>query len=579
MCRELEALRQSMTDYAKSFDARSLTPGQARAAVRLCSEIVACAGSVKSLAAAVVAEGSSYKAEGYRSPEEQLARETGMSTTQARRALVTGRRMLGQPDVAAAALSGELSPEQAQAVSAGAEANPAKTAELLEAARQGSMSELNEAVVKARCEGVDLEARRRAIHAGRKLSRFTDPEGVYHAFLSGDPGDGITIDQVLTEIRRKLTTSRRQRQIPNDKFDALDYDAMVALFDLACGKDSEISFYDLIDIGLFPQFDPSCVTPCPPGAAPSGALPAPPRGAAPATAAAHSDGGPPAGGGPSSQPGASPTTCAGPLDGVARLSLFGDDGPEASVGPAPPGPGGPCGPVDGSGSEGHLPVPSKNRLASRAIRRLAGRPAKIIIRIDLDTLLRGYPIEGEVCDCPGYGPVPVSLAHDLMATGQARLAGFITKGKELRAVHLDRRHPNEYQKAALDFLYPVCAVKGCSTRAGLEADHREDWVKTHYTVIDLLDYLCWHHHQLKSRQGWALVDGHGKRDFVPPGDPRHPRHRRQPVQRDPDAGSNRRATPPAAAPPPPPTKSASRARSADPLRLNGATIAGANADG
>lgn len=184
--------------------------------------------------------------------------------------------------------------------------------------------------------------------------------------------------------------------------------------------------------------------------------------------------------------------------------------------------------LQSSGQGGSSPpaLPSPGAPPTKTKSRLAGRPAKIIVRVDLDTLLRGYPIEGETCDCPGYGPIPVSLVHDLMAAGQARLAGFITKGKELRAVHLERRHPNEYQKAALDYLYPVCAVKGCNTRAGLEADHREDWSRTHYTVIDLLDYLCWHHHQLKSRNGWALVDGHGKRDFVPPDDRRHPRHRR-----------------------------------------------------
>jgi hypothetical protein len=28
---------------------------------------------------------------------------------------------------------------------------------------------------------------------------------------------------------------------------------------------------------------------------------------------------------------------------------------------------------------------------------------------------------------------------------------------------------------------------------------------------------------LKTTKGWALAEGSGKRDFVPPGDPRHPR--------------------------------------------------------
>jgi hypothetical protein len=125
-----------------------------------------------------------------------------------------------------------------------------------------------------------------------------------------------------------------------------------------------------------------------------------------------------------------------------------------------------------------------------------------------------------------------------MASGQGRLAAVLTKGRELRGVYLDRRHPNEYQKTALDFLYPVCAVKGCNTRAGLQADHRVDWAKTHYTVIDLLDHLCWHHHNLKTTEGWALVDGHGKRDFVPPTDPRHPRRLRPPSREGGEPGTD-----------------------------------------
>jgi hypothetical protein len=43
-------------------------------------------------------------------------------------------------------------------------------------------------------------------------------------------------------------------------------------------------------------------------------------------------------------------------------------------------------------------------------------------------------------------------------------------------------------------------------------------------VFDLLDRLCTHHHDLKSIEGWGLVAGRGKRRFVPPDDPRHPRH-------------------------------------------------------
>ena len=88
--------------------------------------------------------------------------------------------------------------------------------------------------------------------------------------------------------------------------------------------------------------------------------------------------------------------------------------------------------------------------------------------------------------------------------------------------HLGRR-PNAYQQSALEWLYPTCAAEGCNSLTFLENDHREDWAKTHTTVFNLLDRLCAHHHALKTTENWALVEGRGKRAFVPPGDRRHPR--------------------------------------------------------
>ncbi len=126
MCRELRALRQSMAAYAGQFDARSLTPGQAGEVVRLCAQVEASAASIKALAAARSAEGNDWQLDGYRSPADQLAHETGISPAAAKRALETGRRMADQPEVASAALSGELSLEQATSVSDGVAADPTK---------------------------------------------------------------------------------------------------------------------------------------------------------------------------------------------------------------------------------------------------------------------------------------------------------------------------------------------------------------------------------------------------------------------------------------------------------------------
>jgi hypothetical protein len=148
---------------------------------------------------------------------------------------------------------------------------------------------------------------------------------------------------------------------------------------------------------------------------------------------------------------------------------------------------------------------------------------EIIYRVDLPSMIRGYPVDGEVCEIPGFGPVSAQAVLDLMDCGDPILKAVVTKGKDVvNVTHLGRR-PNVHQQTALDWLFPTCAAEGCGTRATfLETDHRLDWSKSHFTVLELLDRLCKFHHRLKTYQGWALVHGRGKRAFVPPDDERHP---------------------------------------------------------
>jgi hypothetical protein len=56
----------------------------------------------------------------------------------------------------------------------------------------------------------------------------------------------------------------------------------------------------------------------------------------------------------------------------------------------------------------------------------------------------------------------------------------------------------------------------------LEIDHGRPWASTHLTLLDWLDRVCGHDHDLKTHRGWSLVPGRGRRAFVPPDDPRHP---------------------------------------------------------
>ena len=161
MCRELDALRQSLLAYAGRFDAQTLTAAQAGTVVRLCAQIEASAASIKALAAARSAEGRAWQDDGYRSPSDQLAHQAGMSPSAAKRALDTGRRLADQPEVARAALAGELSAEQAHAVTDGVAANPAKATELIDKAKHSSLPELHEEVARTKAAVTDQETRRR----------------------------------------------------------------------------------------------------------------------------------------------------------------------------------------------------------------------------------------------------------------------------------------------------------------------------------------------------------------------------------------------------------------------------------
>jgi len=166
------------------------------------------------------------------------------------------------------------------------------------------------------------------------------------------------------------------------------------------------------------------------------------------------------------------------------------------------------------------PTPGRRRRKRGAAR------SKLLVRVDLPTLLRGYPIEGETCEIVGYGPLAVSAVRDMIDSGDPFLTAVATSGKQVQGVaHLGRRH-TAHQQTALEWLNPTCAREGCNALAYLENDHRIDWSQSHVTLVDWSDRLCGHDHDLKTRQGWSLVEGTGKRAFVPPDDPRHPTNAR-----------------------------------------------------
>jgi hypothetical protein len=110
----------------------------------------------------------------------------------------------------------------------------------------------------------------------------------------------------------------------------------------------------------------------------------------------------------------------------------------------------------------------------------------------------------------------------MLATANPFLAAVVTNGVDVvNVAHLGRKS-TAYQRTGLEWSDPRCRAEGCDRTFGLEIDHRVDWADTKVTLLGWLDWLCTHHHRLKTCEGWRLSGGDGIRPFVPPDDPRHP---------------------------------------------------------
>ena len=84
----------------------------------------------------------------------------------------------------------------------------------------------------------------------------------------------------------------------------------------------------------------------------------------------------------------------------------------------------------------------------------------------------------------------------------------LTDGVEVRNVTHLGRGPTTAQKIALLWERPVCSRQGCGRRARLEYDHVDgyEYRTTRHTRLDELEPLCDPDHDLKTFQGWALVE-------------------------------------------------------------------------
>lgn len=129
----------------------------------------------------------------------------------------------------------------------------------------------------------------------------------------------------------------------------------------------------------------------------------------------------------------------------------------------------------------------------------------LMVRVDLDALLRGRARSGECCEIDGQGPIPVPMARDLANDSFLRV--LFHKADDIRAVSTLGRTVKRQLRIALAARDRCCVVPGCGAASGLGIDHVIPFSEGGPTELDNLALLCHHHHFLKTFDGWRLVRG------------------------------------------------------------------------
>jgi hypothetical protein len=143
------------------------------------------------------------------------------------------------------------------------------------------------------------------------------------------------------------------------------------------------------------------------------------------------------------------------------------------------------------------------------------------LRVDVTALRRGKLEDGEVCEVPGVGPVPLATARN--AIGEAVLKVIVTDGVDVRAVANMKRAVPARLRRALEERDERCVVPGCDVAKRLENDHYQiDFIKDGPTELWNLCRLCHWHHYLKTHCGYAITGGPGDWEWNAPASEENP---------------------------------------------------------
>ncbi len=141
--------------------------------------------------------------------------------------------------------------------------------------------------------------------------------------------------------------------------------------------------------------------------------------------------------------------------------------------------------------------------------------ARAILRVDAESLRRGYVEGEEVCEIAGVGSVPARVAKALL--GDSILEVVIKQGVDVVCVTTASRMIRHAVRTALmERDGARCVVPGCDQVRWLQIDHwKYDYRPGGPTVLWNLCLLCSAHHGMKTHGDYKLLGGPGKWRWEP----------------------------------------------------------------
>ncbi|MBA2609258.1 MAG: DUF222 domain-containing protein [Actinobacteria bacterium] len=117
---------------------------------------------------------------------------------------------------------------------------------------------------------------------------------------------------------------------------------------------------------------------------------------------------------------------------------------------------------------------------------------------------RGFIQPGEKCETAQGRPIPMGAVDHALLDPDTKVEEVVFDEVDVRAIISYKRYRPARLQDALNARGRVCAAPGCGRTKGLQSDHTEDFAKGGPTCATNLKWLCYYHHDLKTRGLYRL---------------------------------------------------------------------------